>query len=1309
MKLQSKLITGFGLVTIITLAVAAVGYWQAQRLAGALYEVGVVRLPSIQGLDMMSNAMTVLEASERALLQPGMEYSRALEEMERQNRAWDSFDRGWRLYEPLPQTDEESVKWRAFVPAAKAWRADHERVVALATARPAADRQEQQTDAMQRNVAETARLFTRASVLLGEITALNYAIVENAKQNSVASYQDMALVRQVMLISAAAGVLGAIGLAVLLGRRWSRPVVEISEALSAVAHGDLSIQVSERSQDEIGRAAGALNSMVAAMRNSQAMLRVLSDNLPSSMLYQAVLEQNGLMRFHYLSAAVNRIHGISADDALRDPTLIFQQVLEEDRPRLAAAQQASLQSMGVFNVEIRIRRADGAVRWMHICSQPRRLPDGRTLWDGIETDITEGKRAGEALRESEERFRSAMLNSAIGVALVSADGHWLEVNPALCRITGYTREEMLQTSFPAITHPEDVAADLEGSRRLLAGEIPTYGVEKRYIHRDGHIVWVQVNVSLVRDNHGHPLNFITQVQDISERRHAELALRESEGRFRAVVSNSTIGMAILSPEFKTIAINPSQSRILGYTEAETVARNPIDSTHPDDKEATRRLLARLKAGEIDSYEVEKRYIHKSGRVVWAHVAMSTMRDTQGRPQYYLAQIEDITERKLAELELRESEARFRAIVFTSTIGMAILDITGRTLAVNPALANILGYTDQELLAIDPIRTTHPADEEISYRQLGRLLAGEIDSYELEKRYLHKSGRVVWGHVTMSTMRDTRGQRQHFMSQIEDITERKLAAMALAESAERLRIALEVSRLGVWRRNLVTGVAEWDERMYEIFGLEAGREVPSYEEFIALVVPEDRTLVDTAWRNFVAGTGAFEVQFHVRGAGGELRHISAQATLHRDEAGQPVWIVGVDADLTELTRATEETGRLREQLRQAHKMETLGTLAAGVAHDFNNLLTGINGFIDLGAASLPADHEAVELLRQARRGATSARDLVRRILAFSRRIPDQERQLVPLAILVQDTAPLITAGLSSQVTLSLRIDSNVPPVRADLGQIQQVLLNLCVNGAHAIGARSGSIQIGLVERRVTESDGPAHVGKMRAGNYACLSVSDTGCGMTPEIRARIFEPFFTTKKSGEGTGLGLAMVQDIILEHDGFVLVKSQPDQGTTFEIYLPTVTGDAAGVPPEIVRERVRGKGERIMVLDDEPSITQVARQALEQAGYTPEEFNSSPEAWTQLTTSPERYELLLIDYQMPDLTGVELAARVRHATSSLPIIIMTARSGDLDLTKLQELGGVSVLQKPFDLSELVARVNAALQTRSPGDPAASATANALR
>jgi len=898
MKLQSKLIAGFGLIVAITVVVAGIGYWQAERLAAALYEVGVVRLPSVHGLNMMSHAMTVVDGSTRAILQESGHSGGDLpEELARQGEAWKEFDAGWQLYEPLPQTNEEAQLWRDFVPAARAWRSQHEAMIATLAASVRPRLSNRSLDVARHESADIAPLAAQAARLLNGITDLNFQIARKAMQRSVASYEDTTKVRRIMLGSAAIAVLAAIGLAVVLGRWLSQPVRDITAALAAVAQGNLDVRVPVRSRDEIGGAAQALNDMAASMRNSQELLRVLGDNLPASMLYQAVLEPDGRTRFHYLSAGVLALHGVTVADAMRDPELILGRASADDRLRLVEAQRKSLETMGVFNLEVRLCLPDGEVRWRHICSQPRRLPDGRTLWDGIETDITDRKRA--------------------------------------------------------------------------------------------------------------------------------------------------------------------------------------------------------------------------------------------------------------ESNLLESETRFRSIVANSTSGMALISLEGQTLSVNPALCRILGYTEAEIVALDPVHTTHPDDMAESRRQLDRLMAGEIDAYELEKRYLHRSGRVVWGYLHMLVMRDALGRALYFYSQIDDITERKLAAITLAESADRLRIALDVAQLGIWRRNLATGAGEWDDRVFEIFGRDPRQGVPSYAEFIDTILPEDRAAVTAAWQKLVSGEGKFDRQIRVRRADGAVRHLRAQATLQRDEAGQPLWAVGVEADLTELIKATEESGRLREQLRQAQKMETLGTLAAGVAHDFNNLLTGINGFIDMGSASLPPGHETVELLRHARRGTTSARNLVRRILAFSRRTTEDVRELVPLAQLVQDSAPLITAGLPSRVFLALELDRQAPPVLADLGQIQQVLLNLCVNSAHAIGETEGTIRLGLAERLVTEGEPVVGTGQVRPGRYVCLTVSDTGCGMTPEVCARIFEPFFTTKKSGEGTGLGLAMVQEIVTEHGGGIAVRSSPGQGTTFEVLLP--------------------------------------------------------------------------------------------------------------------------------------------------------------
>jgi PAS domain S-box-containing protein len=679
MKLRTKLLASFGVVAAIALVVAGLGYWQSQRLAHALHEVGVVRLPSLQGLHMMDRALAELDLAARLATAPSATATSA---------AWEKFDAGWQLYEPLPQTAEEAAKWREFVAVAGTLRREHAALLALPAGPPAAARDTQ--------AARTGEALARTTALLADLTALNYLYADQAKRESVASAEDMVRLRRWMLAAVVIGGLAAALLGYGLATRICGPVLRMSETLTAVAGGDLSARVPVTSQDELGRAAVALNQMVEAMRSSEAMLRVLSDNLPASMLYQLALEPDGRLAFEYVSAGVTRLHGLDAAAVRRDANLILDQVVPEDRAMLNAARAASIRDMSVFNVVIRSRRADGEVRWMHICAQPRRLPDGRIRWDGVETDITEAKRAEEALRESEARFRAIVDHAAVGIGLLALDGTITSTNPALTKILGYTPDE-----------------------------------------------------------------------------------------------------------------------------------------------------------------------------------------SQGRA---------------------------------------------------------------------PLATTHPDDLPISEFHFQKLLAGEIDFYQIEKRYVHKAGHTIWALVTLTTMRGTDGRAQFLLAQVEDITERKLAVLALADANQRLQVAIEVARVGLWRGNLRTGAAECNERMYEMYGVDPTAPAPTVEQLQAIVLAEDRAIVAESWRKFTEGEGNFDVRFRIRLPDGEIRHLLTRGRLHRDAHGGVEWATGVNLDLTDFIRATEESGRLREQLRQAQKMETLGTLAAGVAHDFNNLLTGINGFIDRRSAS-----------------------------------------------------------------------------------------------------------------------------------------------------------------------------------------------------------------------------------------------------------------------------------------------------------------------------------------------------------------------
>jgi CheY-like chemotaxis protein len=305
--------------------------------------------------------------------------------------------------------------------------------------------------------------------------------------------------------------------------------------------------------------------------------------------------------------------------------------------------------------------------------------------------------------------------------------------------------------------------------------------------------------------------------------------------------------------------------------------------------------------------------------------------------------------------------------------------------------------------------------------------------------------------------------------------------------------------------------------------------------------------------------------------------------------------------------------------------------------------------------------------------------VRRILTFSRQTNTSDRAPADLGKVIRDTAALISAALPANVALALDISPRLPLVLADVGQIQQILMNLCTNGAHAIGTQPGTIRIGLESRS----------GRAGAAGL-CLTVSDTGVGMDTATLQRVFEPFFTTKRPGEGTGLGLSIVADIVAAHEGESTVHSQPGRGTTFTIWFPEHHGAARDVTPVATNVNRQGAGQRILVVDDEPAISRVIQLALQRAGYRPVVYTSSPQAWEAFAQGPAEFQLLVIDQQMPGLSGVDFIAKARRASPTLPVIRMSGRFEREAPTPGGD-AGVSHLKKPFEMAELVELVGTVL------------------
>jgi PAS domain S-box-containing protein len=630
--------------------------------------------------------------------------------------------------------------------------------------------------------------------------------------------------------------------------------------------------------------------------------------------------------------------------------------------------------------------------------------------------------------------------------------------------------------------------------------------------------------------------------------------------------------------------------------------------------------------------------------------------------------------------LRASEERFRNAVHYSAIGMALVAPDGRWLEVNPALCRLVGYTREELLAGTFQEITHPDDLGADMEFVRRMLAGEIETYQMEKRYFHKDGRVVWVLLTVSLVRDAGGHPLHFISQIQDLTERKHIDAALRESEERHRMLFRRNPLPMWvvEAETLTTLAVNDAAV-EHYGY-------TREEFLGMSLrdlwPAEEAL-KLASVCAAPGSGRNHVGAH--------RHRKKDGTLIRVEVisddawsgGRPARLV-LALDVTDKERAQEDLRGTEAQLRQAQKMEAVGRLAGGIAHDFNNVLTVVKSFTEFLLEDLEAADPRRADVQEIAKAADRAAGMTRRLLAFSRRQVLQPRPL-DLNAVIGGMERMLQRLIGDDVRITTSLDGALLPVRADPGSIEQVILNLAVNARDAM-PNGGTLSIETHNARL---DRPDANWAIQPGPYAMLSIRDTGHGMDASTQARVFEPFFTTKAQGEGTGLGLAMVYGIIKQSRGHVWVASKPNQGTTFTIYLPQVVAvEEAPAAKPAATTAAAGGGETILLVDDEEALRSAARRALVRAGYRvipAVDGSDALRVYMEYTGTP--VALVVTDVVMPGLGGRELVGRLKVMSPNLRVLFVSGYTEEGVRKQGVLQPGTEFLEKPFTPDKLLRKV----------------------
>lgn len=612
--------------------------------------------------------------------------------------------------------------------------------------------------------------------------------------------------------------------------------------------------------------------------------------------------------------------------------------------------------------------------------------------------------------------------------------------------------------------------------------------------------------------------------------------------------------------------------------------------------------------------------------------------------------------------------------------------------VSAASYEIFGYSPEEfyrrpLLIMEII---HPDWRTYFKEQWDRLISSDMaPSYEYQ--IIHKSGDIKWVHQKNVLIHEESGNPVAIEGIVSDITERRKMEEALRLSEANLMEAQQMAHLGYWYWDVNTGNVEWSREVYNIFRLDPDQFTPKIDSILSLSPwPEDHKRDEELIQKAIKSReqGSYEQRFLLPD-GGIGHYLSTFQGIY-DENDELVAIRGTVQDITERKRAEEEKARLKEQYRQAQKVESIGRLAGGVAHDLNNLLTPILGYSEMLMIYLSSDDKRAELVKEILSAGLRARDLVGQLLAFGRKQTLEYRTL-DMKDVIKGFEKLLRRTIREDIQIRIVPSNNAHTIRADIGQIEQVILNLAVNAQDAM-PEGGTLTIETENVKLDNSYAEDHFG-IEAGDYVMLTISDTGCGMDEETQRHIFEPFFSTK-GNLGTGLGLATVYGIVKQHGGSIFVYSESDKGTTIKIYMPFFEGEHVS---KDAKEKSTGDlrgSETILLVEDNEHVRRLSRIILQHHGYTVLEAENGRQALTVLDSHEYPVQMLLTDVIMPGMNGRELFAEAMKRRPGLKVLYMSGYTDNVIAHHGILNEGIQFIQKPFSSETLAAKIREVLDSK---------------
>jgi PAS domain S-box-containing protein len=918
--------------------------------------------------------------------------------------------------------------------------------------------------------------------------------------------------------------------------------------------------------------------------------------------------------------------------------------------------------------------------------------------------------AAQALELDRKRWRSLTEALPQLVWAATPDGACDYFSTQWTEYTGVPEAGLLGWRWMEVLHPDD----RENTRQVwgdsVAGRRP-YDVEYRVRRHDGAYGWFKTRGTPIRDSAGRITKWFGTCTDITDWKRAEEALHHSEQALRRARDELEVKVAERTAELQrskaylaeaqtlsrtgsfgwrvssgAIFWSEETFRIFQYdrTTQPTVER-VLQRTHPQDAAFVKQTIERASQDGKD-FEHEYRLVMPDGLVKHVHVVARALSDASGELEF-VGSVMDITERKRSEAELLRQTALLDELFVGGPDAVALSSLAKRVVRVNREFAALFGYAEEEVVGVSLADLIVPEDElERSVAARARAQS-TVERVAFEGMRRRKDGTLIQVSIKGGPI-VLRGQPIGYYAMYRDITERKRNEAEVLHQTALLDELFEGSPDAVVLMDLEARVLRISREFAALFGYAA--EEAAGRLIVDLIVPEDELENSRAGLARAQTGERFADERERRRKDGTRIHVSIKRALIV-VGGKPIGYYGIYRDITERKRAEEaqrasarEREEMQRQLQQAAKLEAIGRLAGGIAHDFNNILGAILGYGEIAQKNLQG-HDMRRHVDQVMLAGARGKGLVERILAFSRSGLG-ERVPVHVQSVVEETLEMLAASLAPNLRLERQLDAGDTAVVGDATQFHQVAMNLCTNALQAM-EQGGVLTVVLERAAVPERRALSH-GTLSPGPYVRLSVSDTGSGIPAAVLERMFDPFFTTKGVGDGTGLGLSLVHGIVADFGGAIDVTTQAGAGTTFTVWLP-----AAGETPRIVSEPAadlpQGNGETVMIVDDQLSLVTHAEETLAALGYDPAGFRSSVAALQAFRAEPQRYDLLLTDETMPDMSGVELAREMRRVRPDLPIVLMSGYSGAQLAERAQAVGVGEVLRKPLlrrDIAQAVAR-----------------------